>query len=599
MSPNYITKIFRKWALSLNEGEFKKTVTIFILLLLLIIALLIRIIYLGNTFQTSDNAELAVKIISKPGFSWMLWENYGLIINLIVKSFVIFASYLGITITEFWWKFPIAFIGSLQALLTYFFLRWVGTTNLGSLIGAAILTILPIHVMQSRYLWGYEVLGIFFVTIALWALLYFFSKPNILTGLLVSFFIGLYLLSHGYFLPFAACLFFAILLFAKYDTSKIRCKPYILIIAVLFIASSFVVNRHLLGRIFAPDGSFSPHGDVAQIILIFQMILFFLGMYLLPSNNLLSHFPQKIEAIILRTDLLIFNFVWLFPVLFIPLYFSPIKHAFNKQTRFGFYLFDHLHGFVNNIGIFLLFLILSSTIIFLFNKNFRNKLNLFFLLCGIAYLVPIFVGTPPGITVVRGYLLMGIYFLILFSVLIVEKLINIQPVIVIPLMITLILVTMWGTIDTIFMREKYFDPTFILNERGSIPPDAGSKTAGYLIRKYLDPSEEVLAIHRNIEPPNLYYYFGREKYSHYDLALEDTYPIYSDMKDNVNVVILEESQISFIESNSDFQRRIVVYSENYPRMYIYAKSAVELPILNADVEEYNVLFDDEFSWEIR
>ena len=254
---------------------------------------------------------------------------------------------------------------------------------------------------------------------------------------------------------------------------------------------------------------------------------------------------------------------------------------------------------MNNIGIFLLFLIISSTIIFLFYKNFRNKLNLFFLLCGIAYLVPLFVGTPPGITVVRGYLLMGTYFLILFAVLIVDKLINIQPVIVIPLMITLILVTMWGTIDTIFMRDKFFDPTFIQNERGSIPPDQGSKTAGYLIRKYLDPSEEVLAIHRNIEPPNLYYYFGREKYSHYDLALEDSYPIYSDMKDNVNVVIIEESQIPFIEPNSDFQRRIVVYSENYPRMYIYAKYAVDLPILNADVEEYNVLFDDEFSWEIR
>ena len=75
-----------------------------------------------------------------------------------------------------------------------------------------------------------------------------------------------------------------------------------------------------------------------------------------------------------------------------------------------------------------------------------------------------------------------------------------------------------GTAESIFGRDKLFDPSLVQIERGGIDPDPGTKAAGYLVRKYLSTSVSLLAIHHNIEPPNLFYYFGRDKYAFYDLS---------------------------------------------------------------------------------
>ncbi len=186
-----------------------------IVLSLLALSSLLRLLFLGNTFQSSDNVELAYKIVKNSGYSWIVREYYGALINVYVKFFVAFLSSLGFTITEFWWKVPIAVLGSIQAPLTYLFLKQrVHCSKSGALVGAAIVSILPIHVFESRYLWGYEVLAVFFVTLAIWSLVSFFEKPTRGSGLVASIFSGLYLISHGYILPFVPMLAAILFLFA-------------------------------------------------------------------------------------------------------------------------------------------------------------------------------------------------------------------------------------------------------------------------------------------------------------------------------------------------------------------------------------------------
>ena len=74
-------------------------------------------------------------------------------------------------------------------------------------------------------------------------------------------------------------------------------------------------------------------------------------------------------------------------------------------------------------------------------------------------------------------------------------------VVAILLGITFVL-TLWGTVETVFANDSLVDPSLVEFAWGGIAPDPGTKAAGYVVRKYVLPEKKVLAIHRAIEPPN-------------------------------------------------------------------------------------------------
>ena len=104
-----------------------------------------------------------------------------------------------------------------------------------------------------------------------------------------------------------------------------------------------------------------------------------------------------------------------------------------------------------------------------------------------------------------GYMLMGIYFLVLHLSCISDKIAEVHKKPVVFLMCACFFITTYGTVETLFGRDKYFDPSYVKPERGQIV-DVGSKAAGYIVRKYVHPYSQVLAIHRAVEPPNLFYF---------------------------------------------------------------------------------------------
>ena len=497
------------------------------ILSLLVVSFLLRILFIGNTFQSSDNAELAWKILKNSGYSWIIHDYYGALIDVVVKLFVGLLSTFGITITEFWWKVPIAILGSFQAPLTYFFLkRRIGCSDFAAWFGAISIAILPIHVFLSRYLYGYEVFGVFFVTLAIWKLLDFFETPTLTTGLLGSFFAGLYLISHGYIIPFVPCL---------------------IVILVLF-------------------------GPAEQ-------------------SDSFRRFTDNVKSSVR-------HLLWLFPLLLYPLYISSIRHALQKPTRLGFYLQDHLPGFIENTGyglVLLLVLAISSSIL---GKRFRTKHSILFIICSASYLAPLLFGTPKGITVIRPYMLLSTYFLILSAAIALDKWESLRRRSMIVLIFLCFMVTLWGTVESVYGRDEMFDPSGVKIEYGGISRDPGSKAAGFLIRKYVKPSEKVLAIHGAVEPPNLFYYFGRSQYSFFDLPRRQAVEKLRLLRDKVDVIICSEVEAPLVESSGTFVKRVVLSSENQTRMLIYAKPYVELPLIVSDVRPLNHLFDREYAWQV-
>jgi hypothetical protein len=157
---------------------------------------------------------------------------------------------------------------------------------------------------------------------------------------------------------------------------------------------------------------------------------------------------------------------------------------------------------------------------------------------------------------------------------------------------------LWGTVESIWGRDRWFDPTFVTIERGGIPPDPGSKAAGYLLRRYLPDSASVLSIHRQVEPPNMLYYFGRLEYAYYDLSLEQSIEKFLRQREEIDVVICDAEQASSVESGGGFEKRVVLLSEGVPRMWIYARPGVELPAMRADVVALNRAFDKEYAWQV-
>jgi len=490
------------------------------------VALLLRLPLLGSTFSSSDNASLAARIVWWPGYWWMIYEDYGLLINLVVKFGAGLVSLLGIHVTEFWWKFPIALIGALQPLVTYVFLRRFQGSRAGALFGGATVAVLPIHVMQSRYLWGYEVLGTLFITLALWALLRFFESPDRKSAFIASVAAGLYLISHGYIVPFALCVGLAAWFYGRDARAGVR---------------RFISGVRLMWM----------------------------------------------------------RFLWVGPGLFFPLYMDSLEHSASKPSEPGFYLVQHGGDWLGASGWPLAILCLLGLATSFRMEGSRGRLARFLGLCGMAYLLPLFVLTPPGITVVRGYMLVGIYLWILCGAIVIGELAENHGRLVLVVGLVCVVLTTWGTAETIFARDELPDPAYVTPGRGLPTADPGTKAAGYLVQEYVQPDEKVLAVHEAVEIPNLIYYFRRQKRAFYDLQPSESCYALQKFLEQADVVICGAPHVDLMDKEKHFHQKAVLRSEGESRMWIYARPGTEIPEGKFQVEELNKRFDGKFAWEVH
>lgn len=506
-----------------STGRISNLQIIILLALTCIIGLALRAYQLDHTFTSSDNVMLAERIVKKQGFLWMLMEQYGLLINLAVKFFSAAVALCGITVTEFWWTLPIAITGTLCIPLAYLFLRRLEVTIPMSITGALITAVLPVHVFQSRYLWGYEVFGAMFLTIALWSLFNFYNNMSRKNAVLASALCGVYIISHGYFAPFA-----------------------IVLLCIIYIYSPV-------------QGSFITRMKAG------------LGLYFK-------------------------RYLWAGMAILLPLTTRPLIHMFAKKTKPGFYLFDHLPDFVSCTGLLIALLMLIALSIYALRRPVRSKEVTVLLLTGFLFMCPIIFATPPKITVVKGYMLVAVVFFMYFAIVVIDRFILQRRKVLYAVIIIIASVTLWGDIKVIFMRNSGITPPFISQSRGEIY-DPGTKAAGYFIQKFVPSTSAVMAMHQKIEEPNIYYYFRRHDYAWDDLTLEQTVQKLAELKNKVDVIICSQNQVAAVEATGIFIKKVEMTDSKggYP-IYIYARKTVPLPEVKSTFDEYNRLFDKEFSW---
>jgi hypothetical protein len=485
----------------------------------------LRLYLLGNVFQSSDNAELAVRVLENRGLLWMFLDNYGFLINLTVGSFAHFFSILNITLSEFIWKLPVAFIGIVSLPVMGVLVAKKYEYSYGLLI-MLFFSVHPLHVMQSRYPWGYEIFGALFSLLALHSFFRFLEEKTIKTGLQASFVIGVYMLSHGYFLPFAVVLF----------------------------GTSFIFQYPLQRNLFK---------------------------FILP-------FIQDIKK----------YYLWLFPVLLSPAYFYPLKHALKKRVKPGFYLFDHFEEIVGNLGIGLFCIVLIGFFLFLRNFKAISSETKSYMFAGICYFLPLIFLSQPGLTVVRGYFLVGSVFFTLASLILFWKYVN-PSWLKYSVLILVFASSLWGTWNSVFLRDQGFDPSFTKKDRGTVDEDPGTKTFGFIYQEYFPHDEKVLVLHRNIEPPNIKFYVNTTRcVSFYDKTLEETEEIFHE-SGLYPIVVADKGQSEFVDNSAGHKLEATVSSEGVKRLYIYSQIPLSLPKQNFTVELYNPLFDQKYLRKLR
>jgi hypothetical protein len=479
------------------------------------IALAFRTVGLGNTFQSSDNVELAMQCIENRGLAWVLSSRYGIMNPMTVKVFSAMATHLfHAPMNEFLFKLPVALMGTCQVPLTYSFVRRAGGSRMVGVFASFVMAIMPLHVMQSRYLWGYEVFGVFFLTLAIWKLLDFYENPNDSNAVGAGVFSCLYLVSHGYIVPFAAC---------------------------------FVI----IGLFFA-----------------------------------------KTQLFALWTR---YKAVWIFPLIYLPMTFAVLEHTASRPTKLGFYLFDHAEGMLGNVGLFLTLTTFAGFLRFCFDRSIRNQPRIACLFgIGALYFAPLIFGAPPGIAVIRGYMLAGSCFLLMAGLLALDSWLVRRRTLSSTVLALVVALTAWGTYESIFLRESGFDPAFVKIERGAIPPDPGTKAMGYYVRKFVPSNSRILALHRAVEPPNLRYYLARESLAFYDLSFKQTLHKLRHHIEEADVIISEPGHRQYLGQYTFFELRAVVKSEGKERMLLYARTTLDLPREVLDSSEANRRFDKSF-----
>jgi hypothetical protein len=167
------------------------------------------------------------------------------------------------------------------------------------------------------------------------------------------------------------------------------------------------------------------------------------------------------------------------------------------------------------------------------------------------------------------------------------------------ILISCFAVTVLGTVESIFGRDQLVDPSGIKVKRGAGRSGrAGVKERWLSLRKYVKDSENVLASHGAVEPPNLSYYFGRLEYSFFDLFPKEAIQQFYRLKHDVDVVVCSETQAAVVGFDNTFRIRAIIRSENKPRMLIYTKPHVEMPLMTVDVDDLNKSFDREYAWRV-
>lgn len=465
-----------------------------ILVTLSALAFLFRFGGLGTTFVTGEEATLPVYCITRRGLAWILTEPIGFLHPLTVKLWAAAVSETGHGMNEFLFKLPLAMVGVAQVPLTYIFLRRLGTTRLSGWIGTATVAVLPVHVFGSRYLGSAEVFGVAALSLALLTLIRFYEQPSGPRALGAGLASCLYLVSHGYIVPFFP----------------------------LFVSVAWLYCGRDLGGVW-------------------------------------RRFPT----------------VWILPLLYLPLGLPALERAAQPPGGLGWYFLDHVDGLLANVGLFLASAVGAALAVMVVHRLARRDPRIHVLLVGaVLYGAPLMLTAPTDMNAARGDLLITVFLAAMAAVVILDTVVTSDRMLTASLFTAVFGLTAWGTYESLFLRDGAYDPARVRATHGGVPPDPGTKAAGYYVRRYAPADATVAAVHPAISPATLRYYFGRNAGASRNLRKAVPLASLEQAWSTAEVVVAAPTDRRALEK-AGLKPAASVFSEGRERMVVYAS-----PVLN-------------------
>jgi hypothetical protein len=127
---------------------------------------------------------------------------------------------------------------------------------------------------------------------------------------------------------------------------------------------------------------------------------------------------------------------------------------------------------------------------------------------------------------------------------------------------------------------------------GEVRPDAGTKAAGYYVRRFVPEDVTVLSLHtRNgMELPVAEYYCGRKILAHYDVPEGGLVDLWRSMASRVDVVLVETAHARLL-SGSDLRCVCILRRGGRVVRMVFARPELELPRRDSETSVMNAEYD--------
>ncbi len=506
--------------------------------LLTLLALGLRTYGAGVPFHTGDFACLPYKVSRWYGFTWIITHIHGPVLPTIDLLFAKAVVALGGVMNEAMWRLPLGLIGTAQVPLTFVLMRRLRGNVWASLMAAAIVAVMPSLTSDARYPYGYEVLGVFMASLALWAWLRALDRSTRASRWLAGGLLGLYLLSHLVIYAVPIVVTTAVLISLGLRKGLRRLLTLSTLVPVILAASCilfafFGLGGGILGRMARHVGhgtlnvgASTPidllalwHGHMGPIWSAFCIVAVLVGLVLLVRRD--------------RRGL---------PAWWVVVYVTPmvILLDFGNIGRPTSY---QIQGtFAASLAGCLLLQVLAESAVSL---SRRTRAAVRVTLAGF------------GAAVVALLLL--------------------------------------GSVSSLFTPDRWPALTGTV-DYGRVVPDPGFKAAGWYVREHVPDDALILATHgiMGLEYPCVFYYLGRHVAAAEDTSFETECRIIEAVRADIDIALVEPRYLTRFAPRFGFTLPVRFMRDGRPVLYVAARSGYEIPTMDVDIPQANRLYDRDY-----
>ncbi|MGQ9651268.1 MAG: hypothetical protein ACUVXJ_14255 [Phycisphaerae bacterium] len=154
-----------------------------------------------------------------------------------------------------------------------------------------------------------------------------------------------------------------------------------------------------------------------------------------------------------------------------------------------------------------------------------------------------------------------------------------------------------GSIDSSLNGGRLRQWTGVSTGWGSLRADSGIKAAGCYIQQFVPPEAIIMPLHTNrgMEAPVAEYYLGRRVLAGMDVQAEHLEPLVASLADHIDIVIAEPAHRRIVEKLRDFVPVCTFTRNGQPVRLIYARPAMQLPVMIQDVAVVNLQYNRSFT----